>query len=297
MSARRRAVVAPLLLSLLLVACGELGLEDTVAQREQQQAVEEPPEPPEEPTDPQEPEPPEDTLPDGALADPVLCLSDDPDCPDLGADPGTMLCTATAQLGGATPPGDLLATLTFEGRPLVEGSIPAAEVAASDGEPLTLSFGLGGLQFPNGSYVCEFDLGGAAGFSIEDTYADGVDAALWQAWVCDRDDAIQLAPEVLVCSGNDDELPDGTATFTCSAGAVPDGQDIEFELDADLDDDGPQDTLSLSFGVTDLGTAAVNGTVDALAFGGTPGDPLPAGDYECRFRIGDEEIERAFRIG
>lgn len=236
--------------------------------------------------------------PGPTVADPTLCVIDGDACVgDPGDPPGTgIVCSGTAVLGAAVPPGALVGSITLDDEPLLRVDVPASDLSDLDGEPVALRFVLG-VPVPAGEYGCTFDLDGeltAASLSV-----DGPSEVFWDHRICDREDALELSPGVLACSTDADELPADTAAVACTTGVRPGGQPLQLSYSATLDGRDAPEPATLAIDPGELPIATANGAVDAALFGGSAGDALPAGEHTCRFELEDGSVasERTFRIG
>ncbi|WP_169786857.1 hypothetical protein [Nitriliruptor alkaliphilus] len=232
------------------------------------------------------------------VADPTLCVIDGEACVgDPGDPPGTgLVCSGTAVLGAAASPGALVGSITLDDQPLLRVDVPAADLTDRDGEPVALRFALG-VPVPEGEYRCRFDLGGE--LTQATLSVDGPSEVFWDHRVCDREDALELSPGVLACSTDADRLPADTAAVACTTGVRPGGQPLQLTYSTTLDRGHDPEPATLAIDPGELPIATANGAVDAALFGGSAGDPLPAGEHTCRFELEDGSVasERTFRIG
>jgi hypothetical protein len=236
------------------------------------------------------------------ISAPHLCIIDADTCPGEPDDPpgAGIVCTGDADLGadpaGVPQPGALVGTITVDGDPLLRVDVPATDIAQRAGEPVALRFVLG-VPVPAGEYRCRFDLAG----EVTETSAtiDGPAEPFWEHRICDRADALELAPGVLACDVDAEELPAGTTGVACTAGVRPDGQLLRLTYTTELDGGGSPEAATLDIDPGELPIATANGAVDATLFGGAAGDPIPAGEHTCRFELEDGSVvsERTFRIG
>jgi hypothetical protein len=241
---------------------------------------------------------PDATATEGVLTDLLVCVAGDPGCPPVRlTEPGALLCTARVRLGGADPAGDLAAELHYDGRPLIDGSVTAEELAELDGRRVQLAFGLGGLMLPDGTYRCTMQVSDDDTVAVDHTLDTGLVEDLWELRACELSETVELGPRVRVCPVDQADLPEGTHAVTCSAAAKPADRAVALELDA-TPDDRPAITVAESLGTPELGVVALHGTITAEVFGDGPSDPLTNGDYVCRFKLADDVAEEhTFRIG
>jgi hypothetical protein len=253
-----------------------------------------------EPDEAEESEEAEEAEPEaaGIISDLALCLVGEDDCPaerEDAEDTG-ILCTGTVSLDDGAYPGALDGLITVDGETLLRTAVTGDEVAARDGDLLSLRFVLG-VPMPAGDYGCRFEVGGQV--TEAERTLDGDEATFWEHRVCDRAEALELSPGVLACPTDTDALPETTTGVACTTGVRPDGQLVVLTYEAELDEGDDLEPVTREIDAGELPLAAANGAADAVLFGRESGDPLPNGEHTCRFELedGSESYERTFTIG
>lgn len=221
----------------------------------------------------------------------AACVAGD-DCPADDDPPGTaVLCTSELTADPGPDPATTTATVTFDGAPVLDLTIPGSDVTdAEAGDPVTITYAMG-IPLPAGDFGCTVTSGDT---TDEATVAvDGPTEPLWELRTCDRADARELAPGVLVCTTDVEAFPDGSTGVVCSVGFQGPGGGIDIRYEVEGDGGGVVEGTAPA---GDLPTATVNVAVTAAAFGGSDGDRLPMGDHTCGFSYGDAELAATFTV-
>jgi hypothetical protein len=234
----------------------------------------------------------------GIISHLEVCLVGEDGCPaerEDVADTG-VVCTGMVKLDGDTSTGALDGLITVDGETLLRTAVTSDEIAARDGRALSLRFVLG-VPMPAGEYGCRFEVAGQ--ITEAERTLDGDEGTFWEHRVCDRDEALELAPGVLACPTDTDALPETTTGVACTTGVRPDDQLVVLTYEAELEGGRDFEPVTREIDAGELPIATANGAADAALFERESGDPLPDGEHTCRFELedGSGSSERTFTIG